>query len=175
MSLRAAAPVLGLATLAGCAGWFAGPTGEEALAAWRAEAREIDARLDEQPSSTGRSPESGVDGTWRAWLEEGELVLIREQSRLGEDGVRDARFYYRDGALRYYLAEGRWPDVDPEGGRRMADVRREIVFDGAGREVADREEVDGVVAPVTPAIIVGARRHAARLERAALGRPPENP
>lgn len=175
MNLRAAAPVLGLAALAGCASWFAGPTGEEALEDWRAEARELDARLDEQPSTTGRSLGSGIRGTWQAWLEENELVLIQEQTRFGEDGARDARFYYRDGALRYYVAEGRWPEVTPAGSENLADVRREIVFDGAGREVADRQEVDGLAASVAPAIIVGVRSRAGRLQRAALGRPPENP
>lgn len=171
--LRAAAPVLVLLALPGCLGILSGPTGEEALADWRAEARAIDARLDALPSVSGSATRGNAQSNWRAWWEDGDIAAIREQIRLGQGGTRRAASYYEDGDLRYYLAEGQWPEVRPEGGVALIEARREIVFDGGGRDVASRQESDGRVAPVPPAIIVGVRSHAARLARDAARLLPE--
>lgn len=167
--LRPAAAPLALA-VAGCVGLFSGPEGEEALAKARSEAVAIDRRLDGLASVSGPWQRGEVESTWRAWFEEGEILLIRERMRLGGDSARDARYYYEDGELSYYVAEGRWPAVGPDGGRKLADVRHEIAFDGAGREIASQQVVSGLVAPIEPSVIVAARRHAAEIEAEAEAR-----
>ena len=153
--------------LTSCAGLLAGPTGDQALATWRAEAAEIEARLDRLQVVDGTWSRGDGEGTFRAWFEDDELIVVHERLRFGDYGRRTGRLYYQDGALRYYVAEGTGIENDGEGRRQQTQVRREIVFDPAGREIAGRQETGGAVGPIEADVVVGVRLHGAELKREA--------
>lgn len=156
-----------LVALAGCAAFLAAPTGDEALATWRTEASAIDAREGELQPVDGTWSRGDGEATWRAWFEDDELVLIRENLSFGDYGKRDAHLYFEDGVLRYYAADGTGIVHDAEGAQGMAPIRREVVFDSTGREVASRQETAGIEGPVDSSVVIGVRSHGAELKREA--------
>lgn len=153
-----------LLALASCSWILAEPSGDEALADWRAQAAEVDTRLEGQKPVDGTWSRGDGEGTWRAWFQDGELVAVREDLRFGDYGERTARLYFDDGVLRYYTADGTGIAHGAGGAQEAARIQREIVFDSTGRDVARRQETAGVAGPVDQNVVVGVRRHAVEIQ-----------
>lgn len=115
------------------------------------QVRALDARLASLEVTQGSADMRGTMSRYRAYWEQGAVVLIEEEAALGNQGTRRARYYYDQGGSLIHYSEEPALTMD---------------FDASGAMIAGAKTAGGAPAAIEPFEINAAQMRGRELRTA---------
>lgn len=105
-------------------------------------AASVEARMDKLQKKSGQFVTGGMNSTWTAFLDSGNVALIVETQDAGESGSGSLRYFFRDGKL-FFLRDNSLGAATKQTKGTQAPIVRTLAFGPGGELVGARKVVSG--------------------------------